>query len=76
MVQGDTHSFIVRIWHEALDREGNIIAWRGSIDHVGGGDRFYFDDLDRLVQFMREQVGLNGQHSQSPVTVGLDPGPV
>lgn len=59
MVQGDTHSFIVRIWHETEDDEGNIIVWRGSVDHVGSDKRLYFQDLDGMVRFIEEQVGSN-----------------
>jgi hypothetical protein len=61
LVQGDTYSFVVRIWHEALDSEGHITAWRGSIDHVGSGERIHFDNLDQIAQFIRERVGLEGQ---------------
>ncbi len=58
-MQGDTHSFVVRIWHEAVDGKGHIIAWRGSIDYVGSGQRLYFYDLDGIVRFIQEQAELN-----------------
>jgi hypothetical protein len=60
-VQGDTHAFIVRIWHEELDHEGNGLAWRGSIHHVGSNQRLYFQDLEGIVRFVREQSGINAQ---------------
>lgn len=63
-VQGDTHAFIVRIWHEALDDEGNIVAWRGSIDHVGSDNRLYFQDLDGIVRFIKERAGVNTKRSR------------
>lgn len=63
-MQGDTYSFIVRIWHEALDSEGHITQWRGSVDCVGSGERFHFYDMDRLVQFIQEQVGLESGRSR------------
>jgi hypothetical protein len=44
-VPSDTHAFIVRIWPEALDSDGNIKTWRGSIEHVGNGQRLHFCDL-------------------------------
>ncbi len=63
-VQGDTQAFIVRIWHEALDDEGNITAWRGSIDHVGRDQRLYFHDLDGIVRFIQEQTGVDSRRSR------------
>ena len=58
-MQGDTHSFVVRIWHEAVDSKGHIIAWRGAIDHVGSGQRLYFHDLYGIVRFIQEQAEVN-----------------
>ena len=63
-MQGDTYSFVVRIWHEALDSEGHIIVWRGSVDHVGSGERIHFDDLGQIAQFIQERVGLENQRSR------------
>ncbi len=62
----DTQSFVVRIWHEELDEQGHIVAWRGSADHVGSDERFHFDDLERLVLFIQERVGLTHRRSQRP----------
>jgi hypothetical protein len=58
-LQSDTHSFIVRVWHEAIDSKGHVMVWRGSIDYVGTGQRFYFCDLDGLVRFIQERAALN-----------------
>jgi hypothetical protein len=58
-VQGDTHAFIVRIWHEATDDEGHTTAWRGTIDHVGSESRLYFQDLDGILRFIQEQTGMS-----------------
>jgi len=55
---GDTQSFIVRIWHEGVDATGNIVAWRGSIDHVGSGRRVYFHDLNGALRFIQDQAGV------------------
>ena len=68
-VQGDTYSFIVRIWHEALDSEGQIIEWRGSVDCVSSGERLHFYDLDRLVQFIQQRVGLESGRSRVAANV-------
>lgn len=52
----DTHSFIVRIWCEALDDEGKDFDWRGSIDHVGTGTRRYFHDFINILRFIEDQI--------------------
>jgi hypothetical protein len=58
-VQGDTHSFIVRIWREAVDSVGQRIIWRGSVEHVGTGKRVYFhDDLGSIIKFIQEAAGV------------------
>lgn len=58
----DTHSFIVRIWHEAYDGEGHVTAWRGSIERVGDDKRLYFHDLEAVQRFIQEQAGVgNGR---------------
>ncbi|MCB9101746.1 MAG: hypothetical protein H6632_19585 [Anaerolineales bacterium] len=58
---GDTQAFIVRIWSEELDRAGNIVAWRGSIEHVNHGERRYFDDLDVVVRYIQQTAGISTQ---------------
>lgn len=73
-MKADTYSFVIRIWHEALDSEGHITTWRGSIDHVGSDERLHFDDLARIVQFIQEQIGLESQRSQSPINASPRPG--
>jgi len=46
--------FIVRVWEEpSRERPG---AWRGSVDHVGSGQRFYFARLDDLQAFIRKTI--------------------
>ncbi len=57
-MRGDTQSFIVRIWHEVIDKEGRIVVWRGSIDHVGSDKRMYFNDLGAVARFIQERIGL------------------
>jgi len=57
-LRDDTHSFVIRIWNEARDQEGNILVLRGSIEHVGIGSRRYFDDLDGAIRFIRDEIGV------------------
>lgn len=60
-MRNETHAFIVRVWYEARDSTGNIVAWRGSIDHVGADERLYFQDLQGVVTFIQEQTGINNK---------------
>ena len=60
-MQDDTHAFIVRVWHEAEDTDGRSGAWRGSIIHVGSECRQYFQNLDGIVRFIEEQLGVSGR---------------
>jgi hypothetical protein len=48
----DTHSFIVRIWCEPREIEGSAPEWRGTVEHVSGGQRRYFRDLDEIAAFV------------------------
>ena len=59
-MQDDIQSFVIRIWHEAVDSEGKATVWRGSIEQVGSGGRFYFQDLQAAVGFIRKQGGIDG----------------
>ena len=52
----DTHSFIVRIWHEGEDLAGHVTDWRGFIEHVGEGERHYFADLREVGRYICEHV--------------------
>ena len=60
-MHGNTNSFVARIWHEAVDSEGNVTTWRGSIEHVGSARRLYFQDLDHLVAFIADNAGVGAQ---------------
>lgn len=57
-MEGDTDSFIVRIWHEAVDRAGNVLAWKGYIEQVGADRHLYFQDLDVMARFIQGQCRL------------------
>ena len=75
-MQSDTHSFIVRIWHEGLDSDGSTRTWRGSIEHVGNGQRVHFYDLEEVVRFIQEQAKLRttGAHPPMADSTGRDEG--
>ena len=63
-MENDTHSFIVRIWHEEDPSGEKITSWRGSIEQVGNDKRLYFYDLQGIIRFIREQTGI--QSDQPP----------
>ncbi len=57
-VQLENYSFVVRMWREAIDDQGQPVAWRGSVDDVGNGHRCYFDSLDSLLLFIQDRIGV------------------
>jgi len=46
--------FILRFWHEPSQKRPG--AWRGSVDHVESGKRFYFARLDDLQAFIQDSL--------------------
>lgn len=53
----DTYSFVVRIWYEGTDPSSQQPLWRGSIEHVGAGQKRYFVNLDDISRYIQEHVG-------------------
>lgn len=64
-MENETHAFIIRVWYEAQDSEGKVLTWRGSIDHVGGNKRLYFQDMNGVVNFIQEQSGIYRKHKSN-----------
>jgi hypothetical protein len=58
-LKDDLHSFIVRIWKIEEDGEDKVQAWRGSIDHVGTEKRLYFYNLNGIIRFIQDQIGID-----------------
>ncbi len=54
-----SHSFILRIWKETVDRSDGEHAWRGTIDCVGSDQKFYFNDLNGIGRFIEEVAGID-----------------
>ncbi len=50
------HAFILRIRCEDTGLRQSEKIWRGSIEHVGSGQRFFFQDLGHILDFIIEQV--------------------
>jgi hypothetical protein len=47
-----THSFILRIWLESPEDEGERARWRGHITHVATGRRQYVEHTNQIVDFI------------------------
>lgn len=71
--EGDTHSFVVRIWYESHQAQAGEAAWRGSVDYVASGERLYFCDLETCVRFIQEQARLAAGEQEAQAPTGLDP---
>lgn len=61
------HTFIVRLWANA--HAANAPQWRGSVEHVASGQRFYFTSLGDLEGFIARQLKSSSAHSQDPFPV-------
>jgi len=48
----NTHSFVVKVWLEETVEESGQARWRGHITHVQSGQREYFENLDRITDFI------------------------
>lgn len=60
---GHYNSFLVKIW--ADDNEKLV---RGQIQHVGSRDIIYFRTWKKMVGFITERLGLNGEsHTDSSI---------
>ena len=53
---GHYNSFLVKIWSD--DKEKLV---RGQIQHVGSRDIVYFRTWKKMVGFVTERLGLNGE---------------
>ena len=65
-IENDTFSFVVRIWYEGTGSESHVPRWRGSIEHVGAGQRRYFVSLDEISRYIEEHVGPLEGHRLNP----------
>jgi hypothetical protein len=70
--EGDTHSFVIRIWYETHRGQAGEPAWRGSVDYVPSGERLYFCDLATCIRFIQEQARLATSEQEAQAPIGLD----
>jgi len=57
-------AFIVRVWCERGDSPGgDVLDWRGSIEHVESGERVFFRELAVVNEFMTAHLRALGVES-------------
>ena len=50
-------SFLIRLWRErGLERQGPSAEWHSEVEHIQTGQRWSFDTLDELLDFLRRQA--------------------
>lgn len=57
LTESQVHSFIVKLWLDAVADEADRAAWHGQITHVPDGERRYFTDLDEIRIFIEPYIG-------------------
>ena len=61
--EDNTHAFIVRFWLEPRELENARPIWRGVIEHVASGRRFFLKSLDEITAFIESYLpGINEIH--------------
>lgn len=58
-------SFVVKIWVEETGDSDNTAPWRGSITHVGSGERRYVKSLDEITRYFKVYLRGIGIESDS-----------
>jgi hypothetical protein len=54
LLEDRSASFIVRMWCEGgAGSDVKAQVWRGSVEHVGSGERVFFSELAAMLGFMR-----------------------
>jgi len=48
-------SFFIRIWEEPREMKDEKSEWRGSVENIQTGQKSYFNGLENLIGFIREQ---------------------
>ena len=48
----DTHAFLVRVWQETREIDGEKPIWRGVIEHVATKERRYLKKPEEIIWFI------------------------
>ena len=54
-----TIAFVIRLWVEPMQQEQGL-RWRGQIEHVGSGEKTYFQVPVALMAFLTECIQQSG----------------
>jgi hypothetical protein len=52
----NAETFVVRIWLEAVDDDGQQTVWRGHVTHVMSGERQYVQSLSAVADFINRYL--------------------
>ncbi|MCB8942773.1 MAG: hypothetical protein H6658_03240 [Ardenticatenaceae bacterium] len=52
------HVFVVRIWREYREIEGEAPRFRGMIQHAVTGEKQYFNDINNIAEFLATHLNL------------------
>ncbi len=61
MAHKNRQVFIVRIWREPREIEGELPEWRGEIESIQTGEQRYLKSLDEIIIFIKpflEKMGV------------------
>ena len=47
---------ILRLWREAREPEDSPAIWRGEVEMVGSGERYYVKNLDEIMLLIHQQL--------------------
>ena len=50
-----TATFVVRMWAEPINEDHS--EWRGQVEHLQSGEKRYFQQLDKMMEFVSSQLG-------------------
>ncbi len=53
-------SFLVRMWREDGPEPGGLQVWRSEVEHVQTGQRWTFETLEELLDFLRREGAGSG----------------
>ena len=51
-------SFLLRLWRQqSPEQPGQAASWQGEVECIQSGQRQTFDNLDGLLDYLRQQTG-------------------
>lgn len=55
-IESSTQIFIIRIWLEEIADNDKPALWRGRLIHVPSGESQHFNNMQELIDLMREHL--------------------